>query len=213
MSKAPKKSFYKILETALQKENRKKQQDEEWTLAPVIRRLREEKRLSGIELCKRARDLDPKTLSAVEKGRIKNPSIKTLHLIARGLEVSVSDLFRQQEMRLDRHLYLGSQKGAYQVEFPSFGVKIVSFTPLIREFFCGKVILGSRRRLGETFFTRPLPVYISVIVGRLEGEIEGKVVSLREGENLFFNGILAHSFYNPLEREAIFLMVTAPSFL
>ena len=71
--------------------------------------------MSAIGVCRRARDLDPRTLNALEKGRIKNPSVKTLQSVSRGLEVSVSDLFRQAEMHIDRNFYFGSQKGVYQV--------------------------------------------------------------------------------------------------
>ena len=182
-------------------------------ISSAVLELRKEKKLSATALCARTEGLNLKTLNAVERGRIKNPSIRTLQALAQGLGTTVSDLFKQAEMKLDRNLYLGNQKGAYQVDFHKLGIRIVSFTPVVKDFFCGKVILGSRKRLDHTLLQHASPIYMALLVGRVEVRIEGKVLSLREGDNLFFNGILSHTFYNPLEREAAFLMVTAPSFL
>lgn len=206
-------SIYKMLGKEIGEQSLKCRLAEKIDLAATVRRLRIEKKLSGAELCRMAGDLDPRTLTAVEKGRIVNPSVKTLQSVARALEVTVSDLFREAEIAIDRHFYAGSQKGAYQIDFPAWGARAVSFTPFIRNFFCGKLILGPRKKLDQTFLNHPLPLFVSTLMGRFEILVEGKKMILKEGENLFFNGILRHSFYNPLEREAALLLVTAPSFL
>jgi transcriptional regulator with XRE-family HTH domain len=179
----------------------------------TVRILRELKKLSGAEVCRKAGDLDPRTLTALEKGRIKNPSIQTLESVARGLSLSVSELFKEAELRLDQFFYHGSQKGAYQMDFPSAGIKVVSFTPLMKDFFCGKFLIGARKKFDESFLKHSRPIFVSVLVGRVEVNVGGKAMALKEGENLFFNGIFKHAFYNPLERESVLLMVTAPSFL
>ncbi len=206
------KSFYKTLAGAM-KRKIKNSETGIFNLNQTIRRLRQEKRLTGAELCRRAGNLDPRTLTALEKGRIKNPSIQTLESVSKGLDLTISGLFRQAKMRLERNFYLGSQKGAFQMDFPSWGVKMVSFTPLTKDFFCGKMILASHRRLDQTFMDHRMPMYVSTVVGRVEVSLENRKFLLREGENLFFNGILQHSFYNLTERETVLFMVTAPSFL
>ena len=208
-----KKSVYDVLRGKIEESISRDRAGEAFDLNATVRRLRQSLKLTGVELCKRAGDLDPKTLTALERGRIKNPSIRTLRSVARGLNVTVSDLFRQTEMSLDRHFYLGSQKGFCQLDFPSWGLKVVSFTPLIQDFFCGKWILTARRRFEETLLERPLPIFVSTLIGRFEVTVEGKTFSLKEGENLFFNGMLKHSFHNPLHRESVLFIVTAPSFL
>ena len=179
----------------------------------TLRRLRKEKNLSGVELCRRAGDLDPKTLTAVEKGRIHNPSIKTLQSLAKGLGVSVSDLFRQTEIGMEDYFCLGSQKGGFDLNFPKLGVKMVSFTPFMKEFFCGKLIISARRRLDDQVLHHPLPIFISCLIGRFEIVVEDKRALLKEGDNLFFNGTFRHSFQNLLRRDSVLLMVTAPSFI
>lgn len=182
-------------------------------LHDTVRQIRLEKGLSGADLCRSAGDLDAKTLTAVEKGRIKNPSIRTLQSLARGLGISVADLFRRAEMGSSNGFYQGTQKGAYQMEFSRKGIKIVSFTPLVRDFFCGKMIFSSKKTLDETILNHKLPVFISVLIGRFQIDIENQTMVLKEGDNLFFNGMLKHSFTNLLHRESVLWMVTAPSFL
>ncbi len=206
-------SIYEALGRYAEQQSKKTSLQEKVNLNETIRRLRRERSLSGVELCRRSQDLDPRTLTAIEKGRIKNPSVKTLQSIARGLGVTISEIFRRSEMSIDRHFYLGSQKGNFQIDFPWRGVKAVSFTPFMKDFFCGKLILTAQKRFDETILNHPLPLFVSMLVGRIEVEIEGKKLNLKEGDNLFFNGILRHSFYNPLRREAVLLLVTAPSFL
>ncbi len=208
-----KKSLYQQMAFQVQKKVTQSVFDEQINIQTTIRRMRKEKGLTGVELCKRAQDLDPRTLTALEKGRIKNPSIKTLESVARGLNVTISDLFRQTEAEAESYYHAGGPKGFYQMDFPAWGVKMVSYTPLTRHFFCGKLILGGRRKIDQTLFKHPLPLFISVMAGKVEIAVETKKSLLREGDNLFFNGILRHTFYNPLEREAVLLLVTAPSFL
>ena len=66
-------------------------------LGSVVRRLREERGLSGAEHCRRGKGIDPEMLTALEKERIWNPSIATLEALAKGFGMTVSDLFRRAE--------------------------------------------------------------------------------------------------------------------
>ncbi|HTL47001.1 MAG TPA: XRE family transcriptional regulator [Verrucomicrobiae bacterium] len=175
--------------------------------------MRKNRGLSGVELCRRAGDLDPRTLTALEKGRIKNPSIKTLESLARGMGMTISALFREQELEQPAQFFLGSQKGAFHLDFGGKGAKIVSFTPLIHDFFCGKLILSPKARLHGTLLNITTPLFISMLIGRMEVSVEEKKSLLKEGDNLFFHGVFKHSFYNPSHKEAAFLLATAPSFL
>ncbi len=203
--------FYPLLAGELQK-TQGDDSSEKMDLGKTVRRLRQEKGLTGVQLCRRAGSLDPKTLSAVEKGRIQNPTIRTLLAISKGLGVTIADLFRQTEREIPSSFYLGSQKGAFQMEFRGWKIKVVSFTPFTKDFFCGKLIFDGQTRLDETLLKHPLPFFISTLVGRFQVTVEGKTADLKEGDNLFFNGALRHSFYNPLHRESVLLLVTAPSF-
>ena len=206
-------SFYEVLGRNAQKSRAKSSPEAPPDICRTIKILRKEKNLTGVGLCQQAGDLDPRTLTALEKGRIKNPSMQTLQSTARGLGMTVSEIFRRAEMFQDHYLYQGSQKGLCQMDFPLFGVRMISFTPFVKDFFCGKLILAPRRKVDQTFLKKSVSIFLSVIFGRFEVQVESRSIPLREGENLFFNGILRHSFYNPLERESVMLFITSPSFL
>jgi len=207
------KSIYKSISEQARKNVSANEVRDKIRMDEMIRSMRLARGLSGAELCRRAGDMDPKTLTAIEKGRIKNPSMQTLQSLARGLGTTVSEIFRFHEQDQERHLYVGGQKGAFVIDFPKRGVKIVSFTPLVPNFFCGKVTLSAQVKVSETLLNQPVPVFVSVLVGKLNVEMESEVHKLQEGENIFFNGAWKHGFLNPGHRETSFLMVMAPSFL
>lgn len=178
----------------------------------TIRRLREATQLSAAELCRRSGSIDPRTLSAIERGRIRSPSLKTLQAIAEGMGCLVRDLFSEAEMGGGEKYTLGSQKGVFQIEFPKLGIKVVSATPVFPDFFCGKMILGPQRRVeGELPWNRHA-IFFEVAIGKIEFEIEGKKLVAREGENLFLRGGLHHKIRNASNRESALWFVTAPSF-
>lgn len=204
-------SFYKSLAEKIGAEKRNNIK-KNFNLGYAIRQMRISREIKGADLCRKAGDLDPRTLNAIEKGRIKNPSLRTLQSVAGGLGVLVSDIFRQEEMAKDCYFYQGTQKGAYEVAFPSLGIKAVGFTPFIKDFFFGKLIVGARREFKETLLNHPHPIFVSALMGRFEAEIEERKIELREGENIFFKGSLRHSFFNPLRKDSVLLMMTAPSF-
>lgn len=181
-------------------------------LGKKIRELRERAGLTGVELCRRGGGIDPRTLNAIEKGRIRTPSIDTLQAIAGGLSCLVRDLFTQAELRLGHNYHLGSPQGAFQIDFPRCGAKVISSTPAIPQFFCGKIILSAEGKIGGELPLHSCPVFVEVLTGKIEFLIEGENMILKEGENLLFNGGLSHQIYNLLNKESVICMVTAPSF-
>lgn len=184
-------------------------------IGPVVRSLREEKGLSGVELCRRGKGLEPKTLTALEKGRIRNPSIATLEALAKGFGMTVSDLFRRAEFDQREYFSLGNQKGLYKIDLPSQGIQLISFTPLMEELFCGKVILEGQKHFDEKLFhgEGSGAVFIMTLIGQFEGEIEGRKVTLKEGDNLYFHGGMKFRLANALQRNSTLLLVAAPSCL
>ena len=204
--------FYTGLQEAIGKAQKSRNGQQKILLGKNIRELRERAEISGAELCRRSGGMDPRTLNAIEKGRIRTPSIEILQAVAGGLGCLVRDLFTQAELKLDQNYHVGSAKGTFQMEFPREGVKIVSLIPAIPQFFCGKVILTPRGKVQGELPVRSCPVFIEVLIGKAEFWIEGEKVTLKEGENLLFNGGLGHRIQNPLSRECVLWMVTAPSF-
>lgn len=182
-------------------------------LAGTIHSIRKSKKLSGVDLCRLAGNLDPRTLDAVEKGRIKNPSLQTLQSITHGLGMTVSELFRQSETDATHCYVKGSQKGRCEVNFPQQGFKIVVFSALTKDFLFGKVVLEGKKIINNTFLKHPYPMFISPMVGHIEVSMDGNVLSLKEGENLSFSGSARYQISNLTHKDAVFLLVTAPSFV
>lgn len=205
-------SVYQALGEAMDRERRGGAGDGPLRPGELVRQMRLARGLKGVDVCRRAGNLDPRTLTALEKGRIKNPTLKTLQSVAAGLGLPVSELLARSEMELPRYFYRGTQKGFFEVEFRSMGIKAISFTPFVKDFFFGKLIVGPRCRFEETLLRHPHPIFASALVGRFDLELEGEKLALREGENVFFRGNLRHSFYNPLQRESVLFLVTSPSF-
>lgn len=183
------------------------------TLHETIRAMRLERKLSGVELCRLAGDLDPKVLTAVEKGRIRNPSLKTIASLARGLGVTPSEIFSRAEQGIQTFLHIGNQKGEFVIDYPKGSCKLISFTPMIRDFFCGKLILSGKKKLPEKLLEGQGPYYASVIIGQIEAKTSDKTISLKPGDSLFFRSNFIHSFYNPLSKDSVLLLMTAPSIL
>ncbi|MEI7751898.1 MAG: helix-turn-helix transcriptional regulator [Candidatus Omnitrophota bacterium] len=199
---------------------RKERSEKEKTVRPldmgqIVKRLRLEKGLSGAELCRRGKGIDPKTLVALEKGRIRNPSMVTLEALAKGFGMTVSDLFRQAEFDQREYFSLGSQKGLYKIELPSQGIQLISFTPLMEELFCGKMILEGQKRFDEKLLggDEAGAFFIMTLIGQFDGEIEGRRVSLKEGDNLYFYGGMKFSLANALQRNSTLLLIAVPSCL
>ena len=182
-------------------------------IGPMVRRLREERGLSGVELCRRGKGIDPKTLVALEKGRIRNPSIATLEALAKGFGMTVSDLFRRAEFDQRDYFSLGSPKGLYKIDLPSQGIQLISFTPLMEELFCGKMILEGQKRFDEKLFCGGGAFFVMTLIGQFEGEIEGRKVTLKEGDNLYLFGGMRFHLANALQRNSTLLLVTVPSCL
>ena len=151
-----------------------------------VRRLREEREIRSVELCRRGQRLDPKTLTALEKGRIKNPSIATLQALARGFGMTVSDLFRQMELQQQDFFSLGSQKGLCKIDFSSRGVQLISFTPLNKAMFCGKMILEGQKGFDEKLLDHSGIFFMMTLIGQVEGDIEGEKSRPEGGGEPFF---------------------------
>ncbi len=184
-------------------------------IGETVRRLRAEKSLSGAELCRRGQGIDAKTLVALEKGRIRNPSIATLEALAKGFGMSVSDLFRRAEFDQREYFSFGNQKGLYKIELSQPGIQLISFTPLMEEFFCGKMILEGQKQFNERLLggIGTGAFFIMTLIGQFEGEIEGRLVALKEGENLYFYGGMRFRLMNALQRNSTLLLVSVPSCL
>jgi hypothetical protein len=108
---------------------------------------------------------------------------------------------------------LGTPKGLYKIDLPSQGIQLVSFTPLMEGLFCGKMIFEGHKQFDEKLFCVGGAFFMMTLIGQFEGAVEGRTVTLREGENLYFSGGMKFHLANALQRNSTLLLVTSPSCL
>ena len=167
----------------------------------------------AIELARRS-GINPRTLDAIEKGRIETPSLRSLEAIARALGVSVASFFAGAEPSKGDQIFIGgNQKGQHTLEFPKEGFRVVCYTPLIPNLFVGKVIFKAETRIEHQTLPTSGMIFAQAIIGKLSINFDGKDHLIREGNYAFFDGCFPHSYYNPQLKESTFLLIASPSFL
>lgn len=178
----------------------------------VIRHRRELLKWKAVELARKS-GINPRTLDAIEKGRIESPSLRNLESLARALGISTASLFSTSESDHDCFFLGGNQKGQHTLEFQKHGFRVVCYTPLVPHFFMGKVILQGETKIEQKVLPTSGMILTQVIIGKLAVHFEGKDHLIREGNYAFFDGNFPHYFHNPQYKDCSFLLVTAPSFL
>lgn len=152
------------------------------------------------------------TLSAIEHGRILNPSFESLKQISGALQIASEALWEDPEE--SPRSYKGDLKGAVQFEFKKEGLTLISYTPLVKELFIGKGFLKPRRAFDLKRFPRLNSLFIEIVVGKLELKGETSRSLLAEGDNLFLRPPGRRTVSNPFQmKETSFLLVTAPSLI
>lgn len=178
----------------------------------IIRDLRKKRGLAQIQLSKQA-GIDPRTLAAIEKGRIATPSLPSLKQISTALGIPLKELFGKTEAGSTDCFFLGNQRGEYTMEWPKQHFRIISYLPKSCPLFAGKIVLENRGQCDSKIISFPRYVFFQIIFGKVEFNLEGNEYQLKEGQHLFFDGRLSYSMQNPALREATALVLTQPSFL
>jgi transcriptional regulator with XRE-family HTH domain len=181
-------------------------------IGAVIRELREQQGKRAVDLAKTA-GIGPRTFTASEKNRIKNPSLLNLQTIAKALNVSTADFFSLAESGLKENIHQGGQKGKFSFEFTGEGFKLISYAPMVPEFFIGKVMMASNVKIEADSLPVKGYIFVQVIFGRLTVFVNQREFLLKEGEHFLLNSRLPHVFLNSLLRESSFSLLTVPSFL
>ncbi len=180
------------------------------SLGRTIRELRTKRGLAQIELSKRT-GIDPRTLAAIESGRIVTPSLASLKQIAACLDIPLKNLFGQAEAQAKGSFFLGNQRGEYTLEWPKRKFRIVSYLPKSSPLFAGKIILESRGQCDSETLQFKGQVLLQIIFGKIQLVLENNEHYLKEGQHILFDGRLTYSFNNPALRETTALLVTHPS--
>lgn len=184
--------------------------ENEIPLGRTIRELRVKRGLAQIELAKKT-GIDPRTMAAIENGRIVTPSLASLKQIAACLDTPLKNLFGRAEAQAPGSFFIVNQRGEYTLEWPRQKFRIVSYLPKTSPFFAGKIILESRGLCDSQALPFVGQVFLQVIFGKMQLVLEGNEHYLKEGQNILFDGRLSYAFSNPTLREATALIAASPS--
>jgi len=181
-------------------------------IGSILRDLRKKAGLTQKKLAEKAA-LDPRTLAAMETGRIQNPTLLNLKNLAEVFGLSLQNLFGLFESEQKSRLRVGSQTGEFSLEYPKNRFRIIAYLERQAPFFVGKLLVDSKGTVNSNSLALPKQVFLQGVLGKLNFSLERKEFLLKEGQTLYFDGRLNYQFSNPLLREATALIITIPSFL
>ncbi|HNV86575.1 MAG TPA: XRE family transcriptional regulator [Candidatus Omnitrophota bacterium] len=182
------------------------------SIGRLLRELRKKTGLTQKSAAEKS-GISPKTLAAMETGRIQNPTLLNLRNLAETFGLSLQNLFGLFEAGQKNHFFIGSQAGEFSADYPKQKIRVISYLDRSAPLFVGKIILGSKGVLNGKTVSLPKQVFVQIMLGKLNFSLEEKEFFLKEGQIVYFDGRLNYQFTNPLLREATALMITAPSFL
>lgn len=176
-----------------------------------IKRCRNEKGLSLRDLAIMV-DLSASFLSQIEQGKA-SPSIENLKKIANSLDVRVSYLIEDEEVKKNSDV-IKKEERRY-VESIDSNTKIALLTSSNIEKNMEPILyeIGPGGESGRNYFNHPGEEFIFILEGKLDVYIEDTIHSLKEGDSLYFKSTENHRFKNNTDKltRAIWV-VTPPTF-
>ena len=181
-------------------------------LGERIKKLRKSRRLTLLELSKKTR-IDMATLSRVENGKMTG-TLDSHMQIADALGVRLPDLYEQvidkvyekKDEQARKRVETYSHSSGAVAELLTTGVLQKKMMPVILKLKSGgHTVTEEYSAITERF--------IYVTKGALEIRLRKEVCSLKQGESLYFDASLPHSFRNPLKSETEALSILTPASL
>jgi len=186
--------------------------DDSLPIGKVLRMIRTQRNLTQVKLAELS-GIDFRTIEAIEKGRIRNPSFPKLKKLCEALGLTLRNFFGILEGESARHLVTGTPRGEFTLEYPKNRFRIISYIPQHAHFFVGKLILESKGQVDSQSIPFPGMVFCQVILGKLDLLLEGKESLLKEGNTAFFDARLNFRIGNPQMKDATAFLIANPSFL
>jgi transcriptional regulator with XRE-family HTH domain len=176
------------------------------TLGDRLRRLRSERNISQRDLAGQA-GISVNSISLIERGEI-SPSVATLQSLATALKIKISYFFDDESVGNVLHIKAAERpvltSGGVQIEGVGQRLKTQELEPF-------RITLEPQAVSGERQVVHPGVELVCCQVGRLEYLIDGKVYLLEKGDFLIFEATLPHTWSNPFDQKAEFLLVLQTS--
>lgn len=175
----------------------------------AIVELRSKRGISQIDLALKS-GVDPRTLAAIEKGRIVNPSLDKMKRLAEALEMSLSELIGMAEAQMTSSIFIGHLSGEYTVLSQRRRVRLISYLPKNAPFFVGKLLLEGKSSLASDKFRFPSHLFLQIVIGKVSISLGQETHELEQGQTVLFDGKLNYNLKNS-RRTTATLLLFSPS--
>lgn len=180
-------------------------------LGEKIKKIRNERGFSLRDLASQV-DLSASFLSQIEQGKA-SPSIENLKKIANSLDVRVSYLIEDEEIKKDTVLIRRNERDSIESVDSNTKISLLTSNDIDKQMEPIFYEIGPKGESGRDYFAHPGEEFVFVLQGNLEIYVNEKKYSLEEGDSLYFKSSQKHKFYNPTERTAkVIWVVTPPTF-
>jgi transcriptional regulator with XRE-family HTH domain len=170
------------------------------------KKLRDRRKAMGISLKQLGKLIGsaPSYLSMVENGKI-DPSLSRLKKIANGLNITVIELFQEQ----NNDDFVVRKNARKSLDFKDFRVEILVPQKRTREIDARLAIINPKGSTGG-FYSHPGEEFGFVLKGTLKLTVKDLTRQLYEGDSFYFSSKDRHSVQNIGEENAIVLWVNHP---
>lgn len=180
-------------------------------LGEKLKKIRNEKGFSLRDLASQV-DLSASFLSQIEESKA-SPSIENLKKIATCLDVRVSYLIEDDEVKKDTVLIRKTERSSIESIDSNTKISLLTTTDIDKQMEPIVYEIGPKGESGRDFFSHPGEEFVFVLDGVLEIDILEKKYILEEGDSLYFKSTQKHKFVNPTENMTkVLWVVTPPTF-
>ena len=180
-------------------------------LGEKIKKIRNGKSFSLRDLAGKV-DLSASFLSQIEQGKA-SPSIENLKKIANCLDVRVSYLIEDEEVKKDTVLIRRNERDSIESIDPNTKISLLTSTDIDKQMEPIIYEIGPKGESGRESFSHPGEEFVFVLEGQLEIDINEKNYILDEGDSLYFKSTQKHKFVNPTDKMTrVLWVVTPPTF-
>ena len=181
-------------------------------LGERIKNLRKERGITLVEIAKKT-GIDQATLSRIENGKMTG-TLDSHMKIAEALGMRLPDLYEDvmnkvneaREKATRQKVETFSHSSGAVAELLTSGILQKKMMPILLK-------IKPKGRTEAEEYSAATERFIYVLKGALEVSAGKEKKVLKEGESLYFNASLSHSFVNPYKEEAQCLSVMTPASL
>lgn len=174
----------------------------ETSVGQRIRLLREQRGLSLRALADKC-GLSVNAISRIERGE-NSPTVASLHLLARALDIPITEFFREASDRATVYVKRGhrlrAEHSGMGIESLGMGLRNQQLEPFLVTLAPGAG--------GETdSITHAGQEFVYCLQGEIGYQIDAETYTLESGDSLLFEASQPHRFYNTSSATALILLV------